>query len=401
MKARFQIPSPEEYDYSQTTRQNYAASTPTFTGPCKDIRENLDHSYHGYYVEQRQRIQDDIIQDCVSGGVAKENPWIVFTAGPMGAGKGYVIRWLSRNGYFPLPDLVQIDPDSFKAAFPEWPGYVERARMTAGSKTRRESGYLVEIAQEVAMNARKNVWVDGSLRDYEWYSKVFDTLREKWPEYRIAILYVYADKEVVLERAAKRAGLTGREVPAADLVDSIEKVPKSVAILSPKADFTAYISNNPSIPEPQLERTEVFGLPTASATSEAAGWKQISDRFATAVSLMARNNSKLFQEKLQSHLQEHISSSKVVLFSKTYCSFSAKVKAVLAELNVPDVHSVELNLYPEDEGLALQLELSVLTHNDGVPQVFVRNKYIGGCEDVLGMHAAGTLLPLLTGEGDK
>eukprot|EP00959_Pyramimonas_sp_CCMP1952_P117111 2447798-Pyramimonas_sp.AAC.1 len=59
----------------------------------------------------------------------------------------------------------------------------------------------------------------------------------------------------------------------------------------------------------------------------------------------------------------------VVLFSKTYCSFSAKVKSVLAELNVTDVHSVELNLLPQDVGLAMQLELSVLTNNDAVPQV--------------------------------
>eukprot|EP00976_Prorocentrum_cordatum_P004041 79158-Prorocentrum_minimum.AAC.2 len=177
LKARFKTPSPEEFDYSRTTKDNYTTDTPAWTGLCKEIRETLDHAYHGYYVEDRQRIQDDIIQDCVGGGVPKENPWIVFTAGPMGAGllltalltlalhlytptlrspllagKGYVIRWLSRNGLFPLPDLVQIDPDNFKAAFPEWPGYVKAARLTAGSKTRRESGYLVEIAQQVRLS---------------------------------------------------------------------------------------------------------------------------------------------------------------------------------------------------------------------------------------------------------
>eukprot|EP00959_Pyramimonas_sp_CCMP1952_P255719 5341536-Pyramimonas_sp.AAC.1 len=145
---------------------------------------------------------------------------------------------------------------------------------------------LARLLLQVAMDARKNVWVDGSLRDYEWYSKVFDDLRKKWPLYRIAILYVYADKEVVLERAARRAVLTGREVPIADLVDSIEKVPKSVAILSPKADFTAYISNNPPNPEPVLERTEVFGLPATCADTNDACWKQISSRFATAASLV-------------------------------------------------------------------------------------------------------------------
>ena len=31
-------------------------------------------------------------------------------SGPMAAGKGHVIRWLSREGHFQLPSIVQIDP---------------------------------------------------------------------------------------------------------------------------------------------------------------------------------------------------------------------------------------------------------------------------------------------------
>jgi hypothetical protein len=224
LNERFRTPSPEEYDYTETTQQNYTQDTPSWIGPYKNVRETLDHSYHGYYTPERQRIQDDIMQDVINGGIPKDQPWIVFTAGAMGAGKGYTIRWMSQSGYFPLPDLVQIDPDHFKMAFPEWPGCVRDCRMTAGAMTRRESGYLVEIAQHIALNSHKNVWVDGSLRDYDWYSKVFDMLREKWPMYRIAILYVYADKEVVMARAKKRAEDTGREVPTSELLDSIEKV---------------------------------------------------------------------------------------------------------------------------------------------------------------------------------
>lgn len=56
---------------------------------------------------------------------------------------------MSEKGYFPLPDIVTVDPDLFKTAFPEWPGYLQNCAETAGSLTRRESGYLVEIAQEV------------------------------------------------------------------------------------------------------------------------------------------------------------------------------------------------------------------------------------------------------------
>jgi len=399
---RFRTPSPEEYDYTQTTQQNYTQDTPSWIGPYKNVRETLDHSYHGYYTPERQRIQDDIMQDVINGGIPKDQPWIVFTAGAMGAGKGYTIRWMSQSGYFPLPDLVQIDPDHFKMAFPEWPGCVRDCRMTAGAMTRRESGYLVEIAQHIALNSHKNVWVDGSLRDYDWYSKVFDMLREKWPMYRIAILYVYADKEVVMARAKMRAEDTGREVPTTELLDSIEKVPLSVNFLSPKADFTAYISNNPSSAEPRLVKTEVFGrLHTIAHATKESCWKQISDRFATAKSLVARNSSQMLQESLRQRLQAEIESHNVVLFSKSYCSFSAKVKAVLAELDVQPVHCLELDTLPEGEGLALQLELSVLTKADGVPQVFVRNKYIGGCDTICKMQAAGTLVPLLRGDSVK
>ena len=53
-------------------------------------------------------------------------PWCVYTCGPMGAGKGHALGWLSEHGYFPLENLVHVDPDLFKQMMPEWRGYVER-----------------------------------------------------------------------------------------------------------------------------------------------------------------------------------------------------------------------------------------------------------------------------------
>ena len=49
---------------------------------------------------------------------------------------------------------------------------------------------MQEIAQEVALRRRQHVWVDGSLRDGAWFSLVFDDIRERFPEYSIAIFYV-------------------------------------------------------------------------------------------------------------------------------------------------------------------------------------------------------------------
>ena len=93
---------------------------------------------------------------------------------------------MSEQGSLPLSQIVHLDPDMFKTHFPEWQGYLDRdVRGRLG--TRRESGYLVEIAQQAAMAARKHVWVDGSLRDGEWYASELQRLREAHPGYRLAI----------------------------------------------------------------------------------------------------------------------------------------------------------------------------------------------------------------------
>eukprot|EP00656_Telonema_subtile_P007241 TRINITY_DN13396_c0_g1_i2.p1 TRINITY_DN13396_c0_g1~~TRINITY_DN13396_c0_g1_i2.p1 ORF type:complete len:312 (-),score=67.94 TRINITY_DN13396_c0_g1_i2:148-1083(-) len=285
--ARFTTPSDADYNYQLSTQKNHTVDKPEFSGPHAAIRAKLDHKYHGFYGSERQRIQDDIIEDVIRGGTAHTNqedgPWVVFTAGAMGAGKGYTISWMSQQGHFPLPDLVQIDPDAFKTSFPEWKRYVQKDRLTAGVHTRRESGYMVEIAQHAAMDAKKNVWVDGSLRDGEWYSQVFDDIRARWPAYRIAILYVYADVDVIFERARKRAEETGREVPKSELMDSINRVPHSVDFLRKKADFTAYISNNDA--GPQLQKTCTFDSETIN---ESGSWAAVSERFNTAPGLVRR-----------------------------------------------------------------------------------------------------------------
>jgi hypothetical protein len=114
---------PDDYDYSMPTCVNYSTNSQEMFGPYAHIRQNLDLSYHGNYNQKRQKLQDMFIRDTVSGATAyPEGPWVIFTAGAMGAGKGHVIKWMSKHGHFALPDIVQIDPDVFRSRFPEWNG---------------------------------------------------------------------------------------------------------------------------------------------------------------------------------------------------------------------------------------------------------------------------------------
>jgi hypothetical protein len=119
-----------------------------FVGKYAHLRESRDYSYHTNYTPERQLWQDRAVDSVVARTNAQAQPWIVFTCGPMGAGKGYVLSWMSRNGYFPLETIVHIDPDHFKRLMPEWSEYTKRSEQ-AGNFCHRESGFIQEIAQEV------------------------------------------------------------------------------------------------------------------------------------------------------------------------------------------------------------------------------------------------------------
>uniref|UniRef100_A0A0D9YV16 Glutaredoxin domain-containing protein n=1 Tax=Oryza glumipatula TaxID=40148 RepID=A0A0D9YV16_9ORYZ len=94
--------------------------------------------------------------------------------------------------------------------------------------------------------------------------------------------------------------------------------------------------------------------------------------------------------------KEIVASSPVVVFSKTYCPFCARVKRLLAEL-AAGYKAVELDV--ESDGSELQSALADWTGQRTVPCVFIKGKHIGGCDDTMAMHKGGNLVPLLTEAG--
>ena len=269
--------TPEGYDYTKSTNDNYRAppGDRTFFGEYQDIRATLDYSYHVNYTEQRQLWQDRAVNSVVVRTDPQTNPWIVYTCGPMGGGKGFALSWMSRHGFFPLEEIVHIDPDHFKKIMPEWSGYVKEGKASgnsdlAGNSCHRETGFIQEIAQEVAMRKSQNVWVDGSLKDGDWFKGVFIDIRQKFPQYQIAIFEVHTSEEIVRQRVKERFEKTGRNVPEAALVASLLSVSDSIHKLTPLCDFVAKIDNNGSQPE----------LIAYSVVDSSKDWGLIADQFA-------------------------------------------------------------------------------------------------------------------------
>jgi len=254
------------YNWTLSTQENYRAPDDRDYGKYAAIRRNIDKKFHGYYTRSRQLFQDSIIDAMLyhhdgdhhhhhhskNHHPSRRRPWIVFTAGAMGAGKSHTIRVLAARGRFPLHSFVTVDPDVIRHQLPEYPEYAARCPETAGELTRNECGMIAEILTRAALLNGQNVLVDGSLRNATWYQSHFNDLRQLQPRLRIAILHVQAPRDAVFERALRRAKETGRVVPRDLLERTMAQVPKSVQLLQSCVEYTAEIRNDPNVDDVEL-----------------------------------------------------------------------------------------------------------------------------------------------------
>lgn len=240
-------------DYSRSTELNYCvpAEEAEFVGKYGRYRKGMDYSYHCYYKAERQLLHDEIMDKfmdtvVIDGELICERPlenWLVFTAGPMGAGKGHTLNWLNKNGLFPLRAFVRVDQDELRSMLPETSEYFRLNPETAGYLTQKEAGYICEVLASIALDDHKNVLIDGSLRHSSWYVQYINQLRSKYSTLKIAILGISASEQTVLARAHRREKITGRKVPDCVLLDTIKQIPRSIEVLSPLVNFIAMFEN--------------------------------------------------------------------------------------------------------------------------------------------------------------
>jgi len=262
--------TPANYDFTQPTSENYKADDREFSAEFAHLRKNVDYAYHNNYTKERQCWQDEVIKSTVVRSSEQPAPWLVFTCGPMGVGKGYCMNWMSKHGFFPLENIVHVDPDAFKMMMPEWPKYVKNNGDEAGTLCHMESSLMMEVAQYAAMDRRQNIWIDGSLRNADFYARVFEDIRVRYPHYRISIMYVFADEAIIRQRIEIRAERTGRNVPESLIQASLGAMDKALNKLTPLCDFVARINNAGEVP-----------VLSAFATIDTSGsWGVLQDRFA-------------------------------------------------------------------------------------------------------------------------
>lgn len=75
----------------------------------------------------------------------------------------------------------------------------------------------------------------------------------------------------------------------------------------------------------------------------------------------------------------------VIIYSSAICPYCDRAKLLLRKKNIP---YTEIRI---DEDPEKRIEMQNKAHRQTVPQIFIGDHHIGGCDDLYAMDAAGDL----------
>ena len=80
----------------------------------------------------------------------------------------------------------------------------------------------------------------------------------------------------------------------------------------------------------------------------------------------------------------------VRMYTTQVCPFCIRAKALLRQRGVALIDEVRVDLDP-----AQRVHMMTLTGRRTVPQIFIGDTHVGGCDDLMALDQRGGLLPLL------
>lgn len=82
--------------------------------------------------------------------------------------------------------------------------------------------------------------------------------------------------------------------------------------------------------------------------------------------------------------------SKVRMYTTQVCPYCIRAKALLKQRGVEQIDEIRVDLDPAQRDAMI-----ALTGRRTVPQIFIGDTHVGGCDDLIALDRAGKLLPLL------
>ena len=82
----------------------------------------------------------------------------------------------------------------------------------------------------------------------------------------------------------------------------------------------------------------------------------------------------------------------VKMYTTLVCPFCIRAKALLKQRGVDNIDEVRVDLDPSQRTTMMEI-----TGRRTVPQIFIGNTHVGGCDDLVALDQRGGLMPLLQG----
>ncbi len=80
----------------------------------------------------------------------------------------------------------------------------------------------------------------------------------------------------------------------------------------------------------------------------------------------------------------------VKMYTTQVCPFCLRAKALLKQRGVESIEEIRIDLDPAERARMMQL-----TGRRTVPQIFIGETHVGGCDELIALDQRGGLLPLL------
>ncbi|HEY4083362.1 MAG TPA: glutaredoxin 3 [Burkholderiaceae bacterium] len=82
--------------------------------------------------------------------------------------------------------------------------------------------------------------------------------------------------------------------------------------------------------------------------------------------------------------------SSVKMYTTQVCPYCIRAKNLLKQRGVESIDEVRVDLNPTERDAMIQL-----TGRRTVPQIFIGDTHVGGCDELIALDQRGDLLPLL------
>jgi glutaredoxin 3 len=82
----------------------------------------------------------------------------------------------------------------------------------------------------------------------------------------------------------------------------------------------------------------------------------------------------------------------VKMYTTAFCPYCIRAKQILKSRGVQEIDEIRVDTLPQE-----RMKMMEITGRRTVPQIFVGDTHVGGCDDLIALDSRGGLMPLLNG----